>query len=199
MGKGKVFSGFNENTEKHIAMDAGSFFKNWNIQTDDYDNAVAAGKLIGATRGGGKFDQQPEIRSIGVDGVKGRAKGLTVIDSWEVVMEANILEISKETLALALAACKIDADTYNDQGYISIKAKNYIDLTDYVDNITYVGKVSGSEKPLIIQVKNALCTGGLSLSFKDKDEAVIAMKFHGHYDPSNLDNPPAEIFYPKGV
>lgn len=199
MSKGKVFSGFNAKTAENLMLDAGAFFKNWDMSTDDYDKAVTAGKLIGATRGGGKFEAKPEIRSIPVDGVKGRAKGLEVIDSWEVVIEANILEISKETIALALASSETDEDTYDAQGYISIKAKNYVELTDYIKNITYVGKISGKEKPVIIQIFNALCVDGLSLSVKDKDEAVIAMKFHGTYDPSKLDNPPFEIFYPKGA
>lgn len=197
MGKGKTYSGFNNKTAEKLLLDAGAFFKNFNVQTDDFDKAVIANKLIGATRGGGQFEAKPSVRQIQVDGVKGAAKGLQVIDTWDVKMTANVLEIDVESLKLALAASVVDDDTYNDQGYSEIKAKNYIELDDYIENITYVGKISGKQKPVIIQIYNALNVDGLTLSVKDKDEAVIALNFSGSYDPTKLDNPPFAIFYPK--
>lgn len=197
MGKGKTYSGFNSNTAEKLLLDAGAFFKNFNVKTDDFDSAVSAGKLIGATRGGGQFEAKPSVRQIQVDGVKGAAKGLQVIDAWDVKMMANVLEIAPASLKLALAASEMDEDTYNEQGYAEIKAKNYIEIEDYIENITYVGKISGKQKPVIIQIYNALNVDGLTLSVKDKDEAVIALNFSGSYDPTKLDNPPFAIFYPK--
>ena len=197
MGKGKTYSGFNSNTAEKLLLDAGAFFKNFNVKTDDFDSAVSAGKLIGATRGGGQFEAKPSVRQIQVDGVKGAAKGLQVIDAWDVKMMANVLEIAPASLKLALAASEMDEDTYNEQGYAEIKAKNYIEIEDYIENITYVGKISGKQKPVIIQIYHALNVDGLTLSVKDKDEAVIALNFSGSYDPTKLDNPPFAIFYPK--
>ena len=197
MGKGKTYSGFNSNTAEKLLLDAGAFFKNFNVKTDDFDSAVSAGKLIGATRGGGQFEAKPSVRQIQVDGVKGAAKGLQVIDAWDVKMMANVLEIAPASLKLALAASEMDEDTYNEQGYAEIKAKNYIEIEDYIENITYVSKISGKQKPVIIQIYNTLNVDGLTLSVKDKDEAVIALNFSGSYDPTKLDNPPFAIFYPK--
>ena len=64
------------------------------------------------------------------------------------------------------------------------------------ENITYVGTISGSDKPVIIQVLNSINTEGLSLSMQDKSETVIAATFTGHYDDDD-DNPPFKIYYPK--
>nr|DAN41431.1 MAG TPA: major tail protein [Caudoviricetes sp.] len=194
MGKSKTYSGFNDKTAENLLLDAGAFFANFKVGTDTFETAIA--KLLGATRGGGKFTAKPNIRSIEVDGVKGRAKGLQVIDSWEVSLSANILEINKETLAKGLTATNA-VDDSTTEGYSIITAKNYIELEDYIENVTFVGKISGSEKPVIIQIYNALNIDGLTLQTKDKDEAVIALNFVGTYDTKTLDVPPFKIYYPK--
>ena len=194
MGKSKTYSGFNDKTAENLLLDAGAFFANFKVGTDTFETAIA--KLLGATRGGGKFTAKPNIRSIEVDGVKGRAKGLQVIDSWEVSLSANVLEVNKGTLAKGLTATN-EIDESTTDGYAIITAKNYIELSDYIENVTFVGKISGSEKPVIIQIYNALNIEGLTLQTKDKDEAVIALNFVGTYDTKTLDVPPFKIFYPK--
>lgn len=195
MAKKKTYSGYTAKTPEKLLLDAGAFFIDFDIETDTFDDAVAAGKLLGATRGGGQFEATPEIRSIEVDGVKGKAKGLQVIDAWAVKMTANVLEVTKEGLAKALTASEVDSAT--NEKYEIIKAKNYIDLTDYIENITWVGTLSGASEPVIIQIYNAINTAGLTLQTEDKNEAVIAMTFEGHYDDTELDNPPFAIYYPK--
>lgn len=195
--KRQSYSGYTENTAKNLLLDAGAFFIDFDIETDTFDTAVAEGKLLGATRGGGSFSAVPEIRAIEVDGVHGKAKGLQVIDQWEIKMNANVLEVTLDGLAAALTSAEID--TESNETYDILKAKNYIDLTDYYENITYVGKISGSDTPLIIQIYNAINTTGLTLETEDKAEAVTAMEFDGHYDESDLDHPPFAIFYPKSA
>lgn len=91
-------------------MDAGAFFKNFKYEpgstdNDTFDIAVAAGKLIGATKGGGEFSAVPAVRQIEVDGVKGRAAGLEVIDSWEVYIKATILETTTESIRVGSLRC----------------------------------------------------------------------------------------------
>ena len=191
----KIFSGYTEDTPKHLLLDSGAFFANYNVETDDFDKAVAAGKLIGATRSGGKFDAVPTVRQPPIDGVKGRAKGLEIIDAWEVSIGANVLEVTADTLVLALGAATIDTET--DQKYDIVQGKNSIELEDYIDNITWIGTLSGSSEPVIIQILNALNTNGLSLQTQDQNEAVMAMTFYGHYNAGELDRPPFTIYYPK--
>ncbi|MGD6832581.1 hypothetical protein ACQCT5_10480 [Sutcliffiella halmapala] len=188
------FSGFTSKTAEKLLLDAGAFFKNYDVATDTFATAVAANKLLGATRGGGQFTAIPEIRNIDVDGVRGKAKDLQTIDGWEVKMTANLLEISKEILADALAASNIDTSgTEHDV----ITAKPKIESTDYKDNITYVGKLSGSNEPVIIQIFNALNKNGLSLQPQHKNEAVIALEYEAHFDADTLEDVPFKIYYPK--
>lgn len=188
-----AYSGFTATTAEKLLLDAGAFFKNFVVGTDTFESAVTAGKLLGATQGGGTFSAIPTIRKIEIDGVKGSAKGLEAIDEWVVTISANMKEISEEILVTALGT---GSSATGATGYKTITANNDIALTDYITNITWVGRLSGEELPVIIQVKNALSTGGVTLTTADKAEAVMTITFTGHYDSTDLDTPPFEIHYP---
>ena len=200
MKKKKAFSGFTKKTAENLLLDAGAFFKNFTYveggeSNDTFDSAVAEGKLIGATKGGGEFSAVPEVRQIEVDGVKGRAKGLEIIDSWDVYLKATVLETTSESIKAALAAATVDTEA--DKDYDVITGNSAIGLEDYVDNVTWVGTLSGSDIPVIIQVFNGLNMDGLKLTMQDKNEGTIPMTFYGHYTEEDLDSPPFKIFYPK--
>lgn len=190
-----TFTGFSESTAENLLLDAGAFFVNFAVGTDTYESARTSGKLLGATRGGGEFKASMTVRQIEVDGVKGRAKGLETNDAWDVYLKATVLEVNKETLAKALTSTVVSTSTVA-TGYSEIVGNNNIDIEDYLDNITWVGKIAGSDEPVIVQVFNALNTDGLTLSVADKNEATMEMTFYGHYDTSALDNPPFKIWYP---
>lgn len=191
----KKYSGFTTETAKSLLLNAGAYFKNFTVGTDDFDSAVTAGKLIGATKGGGEFSAVPEIRQIEVDGVAGRAKGLETIDSWDIYIKANVLEVKETTIQSGLAASSVDTSTNTD--YDIITASNNLEVSNYIDNITWVGTLSGSNKPVIIQIFNALNTEGLKFSTTDKAEATISLTFYAHYTQDDLDTPPFKIYYPK--
>lgn len=188
------YTGFTSKTPLNLALDSGAVFVNYDTTADTFATAVAAGKLLGATRGGNTFAAIPTIRRIEVDGVKGAAKGLQVLDDWEVNLTVNVLEVKQETIAKALAATTVDT---SGAIYDEIIANNDIVLGDYIDNITWVGRISGTEEPVIIQVFNAMNTQGLTLATTDNAEAVIQMTFRGHYAADALDTPPFKVLYPK--
>lgn len=194
-----MFSGVTANTSKHLQLDAGAFLKNYDVGTDTWASAKAT-KLIGATAGGGSFSAVPTIRRIEVDGVKGATKGFEALDEWVVTMTANVKEITAEAIQLALATgSAADAkspSSVTSNNYKKITASNALADSNYLTNITWVGTLSGSDLPVIIVLKNALCTNGLTLTTADKAEGVIAITLTGHYDPSDLDAVPFEIYYP---
>lgn len=194
-----MFSGVTSNTSKHLQLDAGAFLKNFDPTQDTWASAKAT-KLIGATAGGGSFAAVPTIRRIEVDGVKGATKGFEALDEWVVTITANVKELTADVLKMALAtgsyvgAKSPSSETSNN--YNKITAANSIVDADYMTNITWIGTISGSQLPVIIVLKNALCTNGLSLTTADKAEGVVTLTLTGHYSPSDLDTPPFEIYYP---
>ena len=187
-----TYTGYTEKTPEHLLLDAGAFFKNFDMQKDTFETAVSDGKLIGATRGGGEFSATPTIRKIEIDGIKGRAKGMSRLDEWEAYIKANVLEVTEETIKAALCAANV-SETY--EKYKTFEGKNDIELDDYIENVTWIGTLSGSGEPVVIQVFNALNTDGLKVTTQDKNEGVLAMTFYGHYDDPK--KPPFAIHYPK--
>ena len=193
-----AITGVTANTSKHLQLDAGAFFKNWDPAADTF--ATASAKLIGATAGGGSFAAVPTIRRIEVDGLKGATKGYEALDEWQVTLTANVKEITVASLEMALATGSHTSvkspTTVTSNNYEKIVAANDIADSNYLTNVTWVGRLSGSALPVVIVVKNALCTNGLTLTTADKAEGVIALTLTGHYSASDLDTPPFEIYYP---
>lgn len=195
---GQTLTGFTEETSKNLILDAGCVFVNYDLKTDTL--ATSKKKLIGATSGGSEFNAIPEIRSIKIDGVKGKARGNQVLESWEVKMKINLIEFKEETFKYALGASKMSEETIEtSKKYKKIEGKNFLEDKDYIDNITFMGRLSGSSDPIIIQVFNCLNMEGLKLNTKDGDDIVMELEFEGTYDAKNLDQPPFAIFYPEKV
>lgn len=196
---GKVRTGYNVKTMENLHTGAGAYFKNFIVGIDTYDSGRSDGKLLGATQGGGSFKAAAEIRQIEIDGLPGKAKGAEIIDSWEVSLGMTFIETTPATLALSLGAADIDSVTNG--SYNIIQGRNAFEDGDYIDNITYIGTLTGSDEPIIIQVYNALSTDGLDIKVEDKKEGTIPVTVFGHYEDNgdgSLDAPPFKIFYPKG-
>lgn len=199
MAKGKVRTGYNQKTMEHLHTGAGAFFKDFTVGTDTYEAARTGGKLLGATQGGGEFKAAAEIRNIEIDGLPGKGKGTEIIDYIDVSMAMNFIETTPEILAMALGAA--DIDTTTNGTYDIITGRNAFEDADYIGNITYIGTITGSEEPIIIQIFNALSTDGLNIKVEDKKEGVIPVTVYGHYEDTGegtLDAPPYRIYYPKG-
>ncbi len=183
---GITTTGFNEKTMDHLLLDAGAVYKNFGLPDQ---------MILGATSGGNEFDAKAKIRQIQVDGVKAaNAKGMEVIDSVTTTLKCTFIEISKEILAAALIA-NIDVDS--DPNYDIITGKTVIEDSDYIQNIAWVGTLSGSNKPVIILIENALCLDGLSVKTADSKDNTLPVTFTAHADPTNPKALPYAIYYPK--
>lgn len=199
----KLFSGITENTPNNIQLDAGAFFKNFQVGTDTYATAKEAGKCLGATQGGGTATIKATYRQIEVDGAVGRVKGLTDIDTWEISLSATLLETTVDTLKLALGAAKTTVGSASGdvpEKYTMIQGKTGIDDADYIENITWVGAISGTGEPIIIQVFNALNEDGLSYAVAKQSEGKIGVTFYGYNDLNDFETdtvePPFAIYVP---
>ena len=194
----KPYTGYSKNTADRLQLDAGAFFKNFKVGTDTYATAKVAGKCLGATIKGGEFSAKPNFRQIEVDGLKNRTKGQTLIDGWETYIKATFAEITTETLIRALGVA--DSETVTD-GYDKITGRDVILDKDHIENITWVGCLLGEDKPIIIQVYNALNEDGLTLAVADKDNGKTEVKFFGYnaeevYETDAPITPPFAIFRP---
>lgn len=179
-------TGFSSSTAKNLLLDSGAVYTNYGTENE---------KLLCATSGGNEFNIVPKTRQVKVDGVKGNAKGLTLVTDTEVTLKTNLLEITPDTLKLALMGT-IDS---TNPDYDVITGKTYIAESDYIDNIALVATLSGSQKPVIVILKNVLNTDGLKMKIEDDKDNVLPVTFTGFIDPETPNVLPYEIRYPKAV
>jgi hypothetical protein len=186
-------TGYTANSPLHYLLDAGAVYKNlvYDELTGDF-----TGEVLGATSGGNEFALAQETRVIEVDGLKGNGKGNTVIDSEVPTLTVNLKELTAQNIALALAGGNVDT---SDTNYDIITSKGKIELSDYLQNIAFVGRLSGSTKPVVIVIDNALSLEGLTITTADKAEAVVPVVFTGHYDENSVEagEAPFRIYWPK--
>lgn len=176
--------GFTPGTPNHLMIDAGAIFTNYSLPNE---------KLLGATSGGNEFVVVVKTRDVKVDGLKGTVKGLTRIISTDVTLKVNMLEVTTETIRIALMGVVDSTGT----DYDVVTGKTEILLADYIDNIALVGRVSGSSKPVVIMLKNALSSDGIKFSNKDSADNILPITFTASIDPNTPTVSPYEIRFPK--
>lgn len=189
-----VFTGLTNKTKENIQLDAGALYKNFNVASDT--PATATAKLIGATEGGGQLSFVPEVRQIPVDGAKGPVKGFEVIDSWTATLTATLKELKPDNIKLALGAATVTSST-SPAGYQKIVPDENFEDSDYLTNVTWIGKLLGSDDPVMIVLKNALCLNGFNLQVADKTEGTVPVVLTAHYDVTDLSAIPVEFYTPN--
>ena len=89
----------------------------------------------------------------------------------------NALEVITENLPKMYSAIKA---TKGD-GKTTITGKGKIDISDYQDEVKWVGKTKAG-KPVSIKVFNAINLENFDWSLADKDEVVAALTYTGTYE-----------------
>lgn len=187
-------TGYTSKTPLSYLIDAGAVYKN--LKLDETTGAYVSGDLIGATEGGNQFQLEQSMRTIEVDGLKGAGKGNEVIEEENATLTVNLKELTAKNVAMAIVGST--TDTTNPY-YDVIKSKGKIEIADYIDNVAFVGRLSGNNKPVIIIVKNVINMEGLNIETEDDGEVTVTMAFKGHYDQDNVElgEGPYEIYWPK--
>lgn len=184
-------NGVTSKTVQNIVFGAGTIHKGlkytsntWNFETS----------LVGATKGGSKLSIVPEFYSVEPDGSTVAIKDFKKKVGEKATMEINLLELTKDIIKSAI----IGKDgTSGATDYELIESKEDISTGDYWENIAFVGETLDGKK-IIVVLDNALCTSGLELEGKNKEEGVATLTFECHADAeTSLTSLPYHIYYPK--
>lgn len=180
-----------------IIFDAGVLYKNFKSPSEP-------GDILGATRGGSEWALNAEFREVEVDGAPGPVKGMKRLVRVAPTITINLLSLTKQNLMMAIPGAKSAAGGTGLEDYDVITGGQITDQ-HYFDNIALVAR-TGSGKPVIFVIENALADGSLSISFADQDEANPSVTFAAHFDPADLEdvddlfeNLPFKIYYPKAT
>ena len=148
-------------------------------------------KLLGATRGGGTFVVNSEIREPDMDGKRYRYKGGAFVDSVDAQLTGTLLEIKPDTFAHVLATGEVTTSGQK----TTVRMHTAIQDNDYIDSLVWVGDMSDGGT-VLIALKNALNNNGLTLTFADKGEGTIPFEFHAYQSVvEDYDYAPFEVIF----
>lgn len=194
----KRMTGQTSETKAHLLLGAGIMVKDYDPSKDTYETAKAAKKILGATSGGGTFTATKNGHYLDIDGVAENTKGNWILDNWAASLQTTLKEITAENLKLSLAAAKLTTgESTAGDGYTVVSPKAVLEDEDYIGSLSYIGRISGSEKPVVITIFNAFNTADLSLNPKDGEEGSLALTLTAHYGLDDPDTQPFKIYYPK--
>ncbi len=162
-------TGITADTPKKIVFGAGVIYRDLKYEGSDW-----TGTIIGATQGGSKFTITPEIIDIEADGALVKVKGLTAKTGETATMEVNFLEVTPEILKMTTLG-KENSST-SATGFTEIISKARIEANDYVTGLAFVGKTLEGQNVIVI-FDDAICTSGLDLEGKNKENGVIKGTF----------------------
>lgn len=159
-------------------------------QWDDSEENV-----LGATSGGNKLSIASEFIDADVDGATVKIKGLTFKTGETGTLETNLAQHTIESIKRAIVGKEAKSPV---KGYSMITTKPLLELSDYLDNIAYVGTMTDGTEVIII-LENAVCTSGLEIEGKNKETAVLATTFEASADFESgiYDTLPVYILYPE--
>lgn len=187
-------SGYTKTSSENFMINAGTIVINveWDEATKSF-----TGTPLGATSDGTKVNIEQKYRKIAVDGTTHvDVQGLWVLDEAHATVGAKLKELTASNLALGLNGQSQESTEYD--GYTEIKSKRYLEEGDYIKNMAVVGKLTGSDKSIIILLDNVLTTSAFALETKDGDEAAIDYEGTANASFEQLKNNdfPWKILYP---
>lgn len=180
------FGKVNPEIFKEIQIDAGVVLKEF----DPTEPASNAENIVCATTGGITVNCTPTFTDYGVDidNLSDDTMELKRIDGYKCEMTFTVLNMTEETIKMALGA----TETLDDGRII---CKPTLSPTDFKD-FWYVGDLSDGGC-IAILLKNALSTAGFSLKTTKKGKGTVGVTLTGHVSISDPDVP-MEFYIVKG-
>ena len=180
-------NGVTNTTAKGFVIGPGMVYK-------DFISPASPGTLIGATAGGNTARMTTEYFSPQIDGVAGPLMEATRIVGAKGEIEANFIEITKDTLMLSLAGATISpagSSHHKITGGLAISAGSFNSA------IAIVGERSGTTDPVCFVVKNAISGDPAEFALNDgKGSVGLKVKFTGYFTAASPNVVPWDIYYP---
>jgi hypothetical protein len=182
---------------------------NAGIMVDEFTPSTGTiGSILGATSGGFNFNSNPEYIDWGedVDNVPANTWQLKRIKSFDPAISGTFLTVTA-AVAKQLVGGAVYATTGSGQS--ATEDTTHVipvhELTeDDFDDVWVIGDYSdkntgASAGFLAIHLKNALNTAGFQWQSGKDEKGQFAFEFHGHYDLTDVEDVPFEIYVVSGT
>lgn len=195
---------------QYTKVDSDTFTKlqmNAGIIVDDFEPSTGTiGNILGATTGGFQFASNPEYIDFGedVDNVPANTWQLKRIKSYDPAISGTFLTVTAESAKQLVGAAE-----YGQTGTPATTDSTHVipthELTeDDFEDVWIIGDYSdentgSSAGYMAIHLKNALNTAGFQWTSTKDGKGQFAFDYHGHYDLTDTDDVPFEIFVKSGT
>lgn len=185
-----VEHGITSATPSNILLGAGTYYKGLKFETNAW-----SGTVLGATSGGGKISIKGEFKDLELDGALVKFKGQTVKQGGTASAEVNFAEVVNKDI-IKMGTLFKEGDGVS--GFDVLEDKARIEDGDYIENFGFVGKTADGSKQIIVIFENAICTSGMEIESKSKEQSIIKLTLDAVANLNeNLDTLPVKIYYPS--
>ena len=187
-----VKHGITETTPTNILLGAGTYYRGLQFEGNAW-----SGTVLGATSGGGKISIKGEFIDLDLDGALVKFKGQTVKQGGTASAEVNFAEVTKDILKMATL---FKSGTSDATGFDVLEDKANVESGDYIQNFGFVGVTADGSKNIIVIFENALCTSGLEIESKGKEQSIVKLTLDAVANNNgDLNTLPVKIYYPTAV
>lgn len=154
-------------------------------------------KIFGATSGGVSFATNPEYVDFGedIDNVPPNTKQLKRLQSVNPVMSGTFKTADTAVAKALMAAADVEGDKITPRG--TLEDGDFFDLWWVGDYSDKTGATKGGFMAILL--KDALSTGGFQIQSNDDGKGDFDFEFTGHYDLTNIDVLPFEVYIKTGT
>jgi len=133
---------------------------------------------LGVIRGGGEFTATGTYRDIPFDAMKGKTKGLKVLEEINAMLKLSLISFDQQVVAKLNPIVNVGASTPYD---ITSGSVGVVAAAKYLKNVTMFCKtLDGKYKKVTLY--NALNEAALVISAKPKSEGELPLEIHAHWD-----------------
>lgn len=171
---------------QNIQVDAGLLLNNFDV-ANPVDPADA--DIVCATTGDFSISATPEVEDFfeDVNNAPTNTMEGKRITGWTCELSVNCLEITEETLALALGASK---STVSNGG---VTPRDQYKLTDF-KKLFWIGDMVDEDKLFVVAMDNTVSTGGLSFTATNNGKGQLALTLTPHTSLQDVTKIPMEFY-----
>lgn len=125
-----------------------------------------------------------------IDNVPNNTKELKQLESWECKLSFTMVTMTAGGVKLSIGPATVTGN--------KIVPKDSLELTDFTDNIWWVGDM-GDGGLAAICLKNVLSSGGFSLQTTKNGKGQVSVELLGHVSISALDEVPMEFYVQETI
>lgn len=164
---------------------------------DPTSSTLDKSKIFAATSGGVSFATNPEYVDFGedIDNVPPNTKQLKVLQSVNPVMSGTLKTADTAVAKALMAAADVTGNKIVPRGQLT--DADFFDLWWVGDYSDKNGNTNGGF--MAIKLANALSTGGFQLQSNDDGKGDFEFEFTGHYDLTDIDVLPYEVYIKTGT